>query len=268
MGKQVLGEIELPEEGDIIDHIIEEEKRREKATAPLRTNEKIEELKRRVDIIRLFASFGVCLKPRGKRHEGLCPWHTDKDPSLSVDREKGLYHCFGCGEKGDVITLVEKMKGYTFREALSYLKKEGGGEPDERGRLAGAKARVALPLLLPSPPPKEEREEKAAPITLSLRKVAEYYHKKLYENQEALSYLAKRGFNKSELFSSLLLGYSDGSLLAKLSESEKKRLMESGIIKKNENTGKLYEHFYNCITFPQFDEKNEVVGFYGRRIDK
>ena len=53
---------------------------------------------------------------------GLCPFHEDKTPSLSVDREKGLYNCFGCGESGDAFTLVEKMKGFGFREALEYLK--------------------------------------------------------------------------------------------------------------------------------------------------
>ena len=50
------------------------------------------------------------------------PLAQDKEPSLSVDREKGLYHCFGCGESGDAFALVEKMKGVGFRDALKYLK--------------------------------------------------------------------------------------------------------------------------------------------------
>ena len=81
-----------------------------------------DEIKARVDIVSLFDSFGVKLVSEGKGLHGKCPWHEDREPSLSVDREKGLYHCFGCGEAGDVVSLVEKMKGVGFREALEYLR--------------------------------------------------------------------------------------------------------------------------------------------------
>jgi DNA primase len=80
-----------------------------------------DEIKRQVDIIALLSSFGVKLTKKGKGWTGKCPWHEDSTPSLSVDREKGLYHCFGCGESGDAVSFVEKMKGVGFREALSYL---------------------------------------------------------------------------------------------------------------------------------------------------
>ena len=75
-----------------------------------------------VDIVALFKSFGVKLTKKGKSFMGVCPWHKDLNPSLSVDPVKKLYHCFGCGESGDAITLVEKMKGYGFKEALAYLR--------------------------------------------------------------------------------------------------------------------------------------------------
>src|SRR5512147_1794512 len=86
-----------------------------------------DEVKKRVDIVALFASFGVVLVQKGKGYTGRCPWHDDSTPSLSVDRIKGLYNCFGCGESGDAVTLVQKMKGLSFREAMDYLKKEGSG---------------------------------------------------------------------------------------------------------------------------------------------
>ena len=79
-------------------------------------------VKRNVDIVTLFESFGVRLIRQGKSFMGLCPFHDDKNPSLSVNREKGLYNCFGCGEGGDAFDLVMKLKGYSFREALDYLK--------------------------------------------------------------------------------------------------------------------------------------------------
>ena len=81
-----------------------------------------DDIKKNVDIVELFASFNVSLEKKGKNFMGLCPWHADKSPSLSVDREKGLYNCFGCGEAGDAFDLVEKMKGVDFKEALKFLK--------------------------------------------------------------------------------------------------------------------------------------------------
>src|SRR3989304_9250451 len=81
-----------------------------------------DEIKARVNILLLFESFHVQLSPKGKGFIGKCPWHPDKQPSLSVDRDKGLYHCFGCGESGDVVSLVQKGKGGGFRAAMAYLK--------------------------------------------------------------------------------------------------------------------------------------------------
>ena len=74
-----------------------------------------DEIKGRVDIALLFDSLGVTLKPKGKGFVARCPWHEDTEPSLSVDREKGLYHCFGCGESGDVVSLVQKFRGRRFQ---------------------------------------------------------------------------------------------------------------------------------------------------------
>jgi DNA primase len=81
-----------------------------------------DEVKKGVDIISLFSSFGVHLEKRGKSWMGRCPWHEDSTPSLSVDQEKGLYNCFGCGESGDAFDLVMKEKGLDFPSAVKFLK--------------------------------------------------------------------------------------------------------------------------------------------------
>ena len=73
-----------------------------------------EEVRKRVDVAALFSSFGVSLERKGKSLMGRCPFHEDTTPSLSVEPEKGLYHCFGCGESGDVFDLVMKTRGYPF----------------------------------------------------------------------------------------------------------------------------------------------------------
>jgi DNA primase len=91
--------------------------------------EQVEALKRSHSIVALFASYGI--QPAKKSNNGsytfLCPWHEDHNPSLNVDDTKGLFHCFGCDAKGDVIELVRKMEGLSFREALRKLEGKTSG---------------------------------------------------------------------------------------------------------------------------------------------
>ena len=81
-----------------------------------------DDVKKKIDIVTLFDHFGIRLTKKGKNYVALCPWHPDTNPSLSVTKETGQYHCFSCHEAGDHFTLVEKMKGCGFKEALAYLK--------------------------------------------------------------------------------------------------------------------------------------------------
>jgi DNA primase len=208
-------------------------------------------IKARVDIVSLFASFGVELTPKGKGFVGNCPWHRDKEPSLSVDREKGLYHCFGCGESGDAFSLVEKMKGVGFREALEYLKGYAGGTPSN-----GKKAKTAArPPAIGAP---------AAPAAVALPHilddVAARYASELVSHPEARSYLATRGLDRPEPLIAFKLGYCPGNLAGSLSEAQKQELLRLGILKASGG-----EHFKGCIVFPLFDEADHVAGFYGRR---
>jgi len=209
-----------------------------------------DDIKAKVDIVELFKSFGVKLKKVGKKWQGLCPWHKDKDPSLSVDREKGLYNCFGCGESGDVFTLVEKMKGYSFKEALKYLRKRVG-KPlgKETPNQAVAQKTYAKPV--------EVEEPNHQSYTLT--DITDYYHKKLYEKKQALKYLEKRGLTNKELYTRFKLGFADGSLLNVCTNGQKDALKALGFIR-----DKGGEHFFNCITFPILDEQGQAVSMYGR----
>jgi len=212
-------------------------------------------LKDKVDIVDLFYEFGVKLKQKGKSFIGLCPWHDDKNPSLSVDKEKGLYNCFGCGESGDVFSLVEKMKDYDFKQALDYLKQR-----------AGSQVLPATPVssTVKEPPAytittNAKKSEKHNPYTLT--DITDYYHKKLYENKAALSYLEERGIKDSKLYTRFKLGFADGSLFNVCSNGQKDALKALGIIR-----DKGAEHFAGCITFPITDEQEQTVSFYGRAI--
>jgi len=212
-------------------------------------------IKDKVDIVALFAEFGVELKQKGKSYIGRCPWHEDKTPSLSVDREKGLYNCFGCGESGDVVTLVEKMKRVTFKEALKFLQQ--------------ADRAVQVPT---TPEPRlQEKQDASTPLSvtsaraalthdLTLTTVADFYHKKLFENRAALAYLEGRGFKDQTLFTRFKLGYADGGLLKVTANGRREALKVLGLLR---DTG--VEHLSGCITFPVMDEHGQVLTLYGRR---
>lgn len=257
-----------------------------------------DDIKKDVDIVSLFNHFGVKLTQKGKSFVGRCPWHEDKTPSLSVDRGKGLYNCFGCGESGDIFTLVEKMKGFDFKESVSFLKTfsgknrpsnlaapplssskdskdRGGAEPLKARAKEDSKDKEEPPLVLSEV---EVPAGTSAVQNMNLTAVAEYYHKKLFDNPKALEYLKSRGFEDRSIFSRFKIGFADGTLLEKLSEGHKKSLEEQGIITEKESSKGVKtsrEHFSNCITFPIFDDTSaglsagtdKAVGMYGRSIN-
>jgi len=210
-----------------------------------------EEIKGRVDIVELFASFGVQLAAKGRGFTGSCPWHDDSTPSLSVDREKGLYHCFGCGESGDVVALVQKVKGVGFREALEFLKAKGGGVPSNGKGRAGRR--------MPYPSAAQPQAEPG--MEWILEEVAARYTAALAGHAEARAYLGSRGLDVPELLHRFRLGYCAGDLCRSLSSAQKAELSRRGLVKASGS-----EHFRGCITVPLFDAADHVAGFYGRRI--
>jgi DNA primase len=232
-----------------------------------------DEVKKGVDIVSLFTSFGVHLEKKGKSWMGRCPWHEDSTPSLSVDLEKGLYNCFGCGESGDAFDLVMKERGLDFPSAVKFLKG----------------ADFSQLKSVPTPPkketPKSDKTEKLnktpeplnsaeTPLNgrklgdsqtdteaVDLKAIASFYHKALAKSQEARTYLEARGLTDKKLWSRFQIGYADGSLLQVLSSTQQKELTERGLIR---SSGK--EFFQGCLVFPLLDEQGKVVSFYGRSI--
>ena len=206
-----------------------------------------EDLKKRTDLVALFEEFGVKLEKKGSSFMGLCPWHDDKNPSLSVDKAKGVYHCFGCGESGDAIELVKKMKGLGFREAVSFLKGEHA--------LVFVKPKAISERRIEDPVVKG-----ASPFLFDT--IAEHYEKALGEMSEARSYLEGRGLWVPELLKRLRIGYCDGKLSDIISEADRTELVRVGMLRRDGS-----EHFAGCIVVPLFDEAGHVAGFYGRRIE-
>ena len=89
-------------------------------------------IREKADIIELASQY-TNLKQRGKRWFGLCPFHSEKTPSFTVDPEKKLYHCFGCGAGGDIFTLIMEKEKLSFWEAIKFLCQKYNIPLPERG---------------------------------------------------------------------------------------------------------------------------------------
>jgi DNA primase len=244
-----------------------------------------DQVKKQIDIVSLFSYFGTSLTKKGKSHIGLCPFHDDKNPSLSVDQEKGLYNCFGCGESGDVFDLVKGIKGFSFTESLAFLKEYSGNRNNNKtvrarevdtSRKAETQPLSAKSALTVTADPKNKTEvvpdtsndgkpaesDKKDLPGITLDTVQEHYKKSLLKHPAALNYLKARGFTDFKLYERLGLGFADRSLLKMVSDKQKEELKASGII-----TAKDREFFAGCITVPMFNEAGRVTSFYGRAID-
>ncbi len=212
--------------------------------------ERIEHIKISVDLKALAESRGIRLKKNGKGYFGLCPFHDDKNPSLSITPSKNEWHCFGCGKGGDVIRFVELFDQVDFKEAVKRLSRDDIVKP--------ALKRSAVKK-------KTSPKVKLNPSHIKLfNRVIEFYHAAFAEDDRARQYLKTRGITDKSLFSDYQIGFANGTLLNVLPDDKKiiKQLKEIGIL-----NSKGKEHFYGCATFPLYDPDGNPVGMYGRRID-
>ena len=214
------------------------------------SREVIDEVISRNDIVDVISGY-VKLKKNGSSYTGLCPFHNEKSPSFSVSGQRQLYHCFGCGAGGNVITFVMEYENMTFLEAVKML---------------GERAGVALPHTSMS---EEDRKERGIrDRLLEINKIAAtYYYRQLRsENGKAgLDYLKKRELSDSTI-NSFGLGYatqSTGNLYKLLKDKgyDDDILKESGLFTYERG---IHEKFWNRVIFPIMDINNKVIGFGGR----
>ncbi len=198
----------------------------------------------------------VGLKKAGKNHKGLCPFHSEKTPSFMVNEEKQIFHCFGCGEGGDVFSFLMKVAHLSFPQAIEELAKRYG---------------VNLPSKEFSPAQKKEMVKREALFQIN-QIASEYFHDLLTvrrEGGEARRYLSQREI-KEEIVKEYRLGYSldrwDG-LVQYLREKKVSLELawELGLIFPKKKEG-WYDAFRGRIIFPIFDLHQRVVGFGGRII--
>ena len=205
----------------------------------------LDEIKASVDLVELIRQAGVELKKSGKNYLGLCPFHEDSRPSLSVSPDKNLWNCLGCKAGGDALRFLQLKEELDFPAAVDRLKAMVGTTPTP------AKPRLA----------KEVGSEFKRPELLA--RVAELYHKRFLDTPEGRDYLSGRGLNSPDLWRAFRLGFCDGSLLHSLPQEGPtiKALQEIGVL-----TAEGKEHFRGCVVVPLTHPDQGVVGLYGRRI--
>ncbi|WP_423236634.1 DNA primase [Caloramator fervidus] len=198
------------------------------------------------DIVEVISEY-VSLKRVGKGYMGVCPFHNDKGPSLSVSPDKQLFHCFGCGAAGNVVGFIMRIRNLEFIDAIKYLAD-----------------RVNIPLDANSY--KNSEVEKIYEINIL---AARYFYSNLQQNGDKVKYLLDRGLDIKTI-KRFGLGYSLNSYTSLLDYLKKKGynedlLLKAGLVLKG---GKgYYDRFRNRIMFPVFDYKGRVIGFGGRVLD-
>ncbi len=223
------------------------------------TKEAIERVRARCDLVAVVESRGVRLQRRGRNYVGLCPFHEDHEPSLVVNPEKQLWHCFGAcaanGGKsgGDVFAFVARKDGVTFLEAM---KKLGYEEPPRtRGTRPGAGMKSAA-----SSPGISEAGRRHL-----LASVVGHYHRVFRERAEGQAYLKGRGLVDPEMLQAFEVGYVDGSLLRTFDAQGEvgRALREAGLV-----TEKGRELFSGCVVFPLRLPDEGIAGLYGRHTER
>ncbi|MBI3572342.1 DNA primase [Candidatus Kaiserbacteria bacterium] len=212
----------------------------------------VEQIKERLTIQDVVAPY-VKLKRAGKSLVGLCPFHKEKTPSFHVSLERGSYHCFGCGEGGDIFSFIEKAEGVDFKGALKILAEKAGVEIKYVGGKVGREA--------------SSRTER---LREALARAAQFYAGQLPGTQ-ALAYAKQRGLT-AETISAWQLGYAPETwrtLLETLSAESftLPELTAAGLIKEADGKpGTFYDRFRNRLMFPIRDGAGRVVAFTGRAL--
>ena len=212
----------------------------------------IEEVRQSNDIIEVISQY-VHLKRKGRSYFGLCPFHNEKSPSFSVSPDKQIFHCFGCGVGGNVITFISKIEGLGFKETIEVL---------------AERAKIELPIDNNADNSKEELKAKVYKVNAY---AAEYYHKRLFESRSKMGqeYVKQRKLNM-ETIESYKIGFSGNfdELYTELRKQgfHEEEILESGLVNKTDN-GKYIDRYRNRLMIPIFDVRNRVIGFGGRVLD-
>ena len=221
----------------------------------------IEEVRLRTDIVEVISEY-VSLQRKGKNYWGLCPFHSEKTPSFTVNPEKQMFYCFGCNVGGNIFSFLIKKENWSFVESVQSLASRYG---------------VSLPEKEQSPREREENRQRRRFEEIN-EWAASYFHDllmRLPEGEPGRVYFAKRGVDVDTM-KSFRLGYVperwDG-LLGYMQERgvQPHELAEAGLAIEKEsqsNEGqRYYDRFRNRILFSILDRRKQPIAFGGRVLD-
>ena len=214
----------------------------------------IDEVLTRADIESVVSRY-VALKRQGNNLWGLCPFHSEKTASFSINPSKNIFHCFGCGKGGNSIKFIMEIEHMNYPEAIRHLAGLYGVEIPETG-YSGENIQ-------------KEAKNRAKDI---LKEAAKYYYNSFNDEaigQPAREYAAKRGLSKQTI-DNFGLGYSpiNGGLynILKGKGYTDEEMLSSGIFQKSPKTGKPYDLFRGRFMFPIFDSFGTIIAFGGRAL--
>ena len=212
------------------------------------SDQKIDEIRASSNIVDIIGEY-VDLKRAGSSYKGLCPFHNEKTPSFTVDEKKQLFHCFGCGAGGDVVSFIMQKEGLTYPESLEYLANKAGirMEYSENNSI--------------NPKNKELYEIN--------KDIMMFFYKNLLTSKEAINYLKNRGLS-GKIVNKFMLGFAKNSWndlcdYIEFKGYNKDDLENIGLIKKS-SKGNYYDKYRNRIIFPIINHFGNVIGFGGRAI--
>lgn len=216
------------------------------------SEENIEKIIESNDIVDVISEF-VPLKRAGRGYMGVCPFHNDKGPSMSVSQEKQLYHCFGCGASGNTVGFIMKIRNLDYIDAIKYL-----------GDRAGIKIEDEI-----QDPQKLKYEALRNDLFQINIEAARYFLSNLFNIRSAYEYFEKRGIDEKTI-KKFGLGYSLNNYeglykFLKNKGFKEEFILKAGLISKKDS--KVYDRFRNRVMFPVFDIKTKIIGFGGRVLD-
>ena len=213
----------------------------------------VEEVRRVADIVRVISDH-VALKKMGTSWKGLCPFHQEKSPSFNVRQEPAVFHCFGCGEGGDVFKFLMLRERMSFPEAIETLARRFG-VPVPEGRVEPG-------------PDRKEREE----LLALMEAAAQHFTRTFWAapGTKAREYLLGRGFRKETLEKIRAGAARDawddllGALRGKFAPA---LLLKAGLVIERQGKEGHYDRFRNRVVFPILNEAGKVVAFGARSLD-
>ncbi|OGW47129.1 MAG: DNA primase [Nitrospirae bacterium RBG_13_41_22] len=216
----------------------------------MKSDRLLEEIKYKIDIVEFLSDY-VQLKKSGQNYKGLCPFHSEKTPSFMVSQAKQIFHCFGCGVGGDVISFLMKHENLSFGEAIRYIAKKAGI------KITDFKF------------DKDDFHEKRENIIQINNEAMKFFIKNLSSSEAAKVYLKNRDINE-ESIDKFCIGYATDERDALLKYMKKvgyadSLIKDAGLVVSAERGYR--DMFRERIIFPIFNLQNDVIAFGGRVMD-